>query len=484
MKILLVAGARPNFMKIASIIDAIKAHNQSADSPIQHILVHTGQHYDDSMSEAFFRDLDLPRPDIHLDVGSASHAAQTAEIMKRFEPVLIEHKPDVVVVVGDVNSTVACSLVASKIQYNSPQHRSTGQPQHFKGLRPLIAHVESGLRSFDRSMPEETNRILTDQLSDFLFVSEQSGIDNLKNEGFKNFLYGEDVLKVDDTSRLAPDALPVVAFVGNTMIDSLLKHRELAQNSDILNRLGLEKTENNNSTNPMSPTNSINPYAILTLHRPSNVDDRETLMEILEALSVISEKIPIFFPAHPRTLNRIKEFGFEEYFRFLTQHSTLRIPHSPLKTQHSHLPQSSTLLSPHQGSICCIEPLGYLDFLCLMSNARLVLTDSGGIQEEVTVLGIPCVTLRENTERPVTIMHGTNVLAGTKKEKIVECAYLQLNRHDQSRSHESVKPKKLNKPNKSNKPNRPNRPKFWDGKAGERIIKVLTHYLAEGVLPQ
>jgi UDP-N-acetylglucosamine 2-epimerase (non-hydrolysing) len=443
MKIMLVAGARPNFMKIASIIDAIHKYNnliENSKLKIQHCLVHTGQHYDDSMSDAFFRDLELPKPDIHLDVGSASHAVQTAEIMKRFEPILLKEQPDVVVVVGDVNSTVACSLVASKIDYYTPNSEL-----RTKNLRrkPLIAHVEAGLRSFDRSMPEEINRILTDQLSDFLFVSEQSGIDNLKNEGFKNFLNTEDVLREEYAPRLAPHDLPVVPFVGNTMIDTLLKHREKSQGSGILNRLGLKKTEHNNSTNP---TNSTNPYAILTLHRPSNVDDKETFQEILEALAVISREVPIFFPAHPRTLNRIKEFGFENYFDFISQHSAFSTRHF---------------------CIHCIEPLGYVDFLCLMSNSKLVLTDSGGIQEETTVLGIPCVTLRGNTERPVTIAHGTNILAGFKKDKIIESALLQLNGYDQIRSYKSVK---LNKPNKLNEPNRP---KFWDGRAGERIIKIL-----------
>ena len=443
MKIMLVAGARPNFMKIASIIDAIHKYNnliENSKLKIQHCLVHTGQHYDDSMSDAFFRDLELPKPDIHLDVGSASHAVQTAEIMKRFEPILLKEQPDVVVVVGDVNSTVACSLVASKIDYYTPNSEL-----RTKNLRrkPLIAHVEAGLRSFDRSMPEEINRILTDQLSDFLFVSEQSGIDNLKNEGFKNFLNTEDVLREEYAPRLAPHDLPVVPFVGNTMIDTLLKHREKSQGSGILNRLGLKKTEHNNSTNP---TNSTNPYAILTLHRPSNVDDKETFQEILEALAVISREVPIFFPAHPRTLNRIKEFGFEDYFDFISQHSAFSTRHF---------------------CIHCIEPLGYVDFLCLMSNSKLVLTDSGGIQEETTVLGIPCVTLRGNTERPVTIAHGTNILAGFKKDKIIESALLQLNGYDQIRAYKSVK---LNKPNKLNEPNRP---KFWDGRAGERIIKIL-----------
>ncbi len=527
---MLIAGARPNFMKIASIIDAINVFNgspaarqyydqadnrstvaQRHSNTIQYLLVHTGQHYDDSMSEAFFRDLELPKPDIHLEVGSASHAVQTAEIMKRFEPVLIEHEPDVVMVVGDVNSTVACSLVAAKIKYHSRQGSNTASPRHFKGLRPLIAHVEAGLRSFDRSMPEEINRILTDQLSDFLFVSEQSGLENLKKEGFKNILNAEDVSREDYALRLAPHNLPIVAFVGNTMIDTLLKHRQLAKKSTILKRLGLgpaardpqnidalsessvsisqnlelnthhstlitqhSTPQTNNSTNPMNPinsTNSITPYAVLTLHRPSNVDDKETFEEILEALSVISKKIPIFFPVHPRTLNRIKEFGFEKYFNFLSSNSTL-------SAQNSILPPTSTL-RPVSSGIHCLDPLGYFDFLCLMSNAKLVLTDSGGIQEETTVLSISCVTLRKNTERPVTTTHGTNILAGTKKEKIVESVYLQLNRYDQGGSHKSVKPNQLNKPNEFNEPNNSVKPKFWDGRAGQRVIDILVDYFIE-----
>ena len=473
MKIMLVAGARPNFMKVASIIDAIKGYNvsiQNSKLKIQHCLVHTGQHYDDSMSETFFRDLDLPKPDIHLDVGSASHAVQTAEIMKRFEPILLEEQPDVVMVVGDVNSTIACTLVASKIDYGSSTRHLPLSTQHVR-RKPLIAHVESGLRSFDRSMPEEINRILTDQLSDVLFVSEQSGLDNLRNEGFKNFLSGEDCLELANNSTLdTQHSLPLVAMVGNTMIDTLFKHRGLAQKSNILEKLGLKQS------GVRTEDSGVSHYAILTLHRPSNVDDKETFQEILDALAVISRKVPIFFPAHPRTLNRIKEFGFEEYFRFLTQNSMLNTEqssvhssdmfHSRLNTQNSPSPQSSAP-NPHHGSICCIEPLGYLDFLCLMSDAKLVLTDSGGIQEETTVLGIPCVTLRENTERPVTMTQGTNILVGTNKEKIIESAFLQLSGDKQ------YKRNQLNKPNRPNKLNNPNRPKLWDGQAGERIIKIL-----------
>jgi UDP-N-acetylglucosamine 2-epimerase (non-hydrolysing) len=393
MKILLVAGARPNFMKIASVIDAINAHNRSGSRSIEHLLLHTGQHYDNQMSDVFFKDLALPNPDIDLEVGSSSHARQTAEIMKRFEPVLLKEQPDVVLVVGDVNSTIACSLVASKISY-TPSSEPSGRS------RPLIAHVEAGLRSFDRSMPEEINRILTDTLSDFLFITEKSAERNLLKEGISK---------------------AKIYLVGNTMVDTLLKHRNKAQKSNILMRLGLKIDSGDSLTRH---------YAVLTLHRPSNVDNLQTLQEILEALSIIAKEIPIFFPAHPRTLNRIQEFRLEKYFNFLQERSR------------------PTTYSAH---IYGIEPLGYLDFLCLMSNARLVLTDSGGIQEETTVLGVPCVTLRHNTERPVTLTHGTNSLVGTKKENIIHHAFSQLRC-----------------------PSKPKKPKFWDGYAGERIIKVLT----------
>ena len=399
-----IVGARPNFMKIASIIDAINKHNDAIHNlkyKIQHLLVHTGQHYDDSMSEAFFRDLELPRPDIYLGVGSGTHAAQTADILKRFEPVLLEHQPDVVIVVGDVNSTVACALVASKINYsnNSLTHSLINK----KIERPLIAHVEAGLRSFDRTMPEEINRILTDAISDFLFTTEESGNQNLLQEGIPE---------------------EKIFFVGNTMIDTLLKHREKAQRSDILDKLGLRnsklKTHNLN----------ISPYAVLTLHRPSNVDNKETFRNILEALKELAKHLPIIFPAHPRTVNRIKEFHFEKYFRFAAQNSTLKI-------ENYH--------------INCVEPLGYLDFLCLMSSAKLVITDSGGIQEETTILGIPCITLRENTERPITTTHGSNVIVGVDTNKIID---------------ESMKALKGNRSNKRV-------PTFWDGEAGDRIISIL-----------
>lgn len=425
MKLMLVVGARPNFMKIASIADAINKYNSTQNSKfkIQYLSVHTGQHYDSTMSEAFFKDLDLPKPDIYLEVGSGSHAVQTAEIMKRFEPVLLEHQPDGVVLVGDVNSTVACALVASKIDYSTPNSELKTQNSR---RRPWIAHVEAGLRSFDRSMPEEVNRLLTDGISDFLFTTEESANENLKREGI-------------------PEGK--IYFVGNTMIDTLLKHREKAQHSNILETLGLInlelKTENSN----------LIPYGVLTLHRPSNVDDRETFHNILEALLEISKHLPVIFPAHPRTVNRIKEFRFETYFNFVTQNSTLKI-----KNYHLN----------------CLEPLGYLDFLCLMSNAKLVLTDSGGMQEETTVLGIPCITLRENTERPVTITFGTNILAGVQKEQIISAALSALTKRN------SISPNSMfNTQHSTLSTQHSFSPPLWDGQAGQRIVRILVDSLLD-----
>jgi UDP-N-acetylglucosamine 2-epimerase (non-hydrolysing) len=386
MKMMLIAGARPNFMKIASLIEAIKTYNDTAKTPIYHILVHTGQHYDAQMSQAFFHDLGLPHPDIDLEVGSASHALQTAKIMQQFEPVLLAHCPDVVVVVGDVNSTLACALVAAKITYPLPAQRS----------RPLVAHVEAGLRSFDRYMPEEVNRMVTDALADILFVTEESAAENLQREGIP---------------------AEKMYFVGNTMVDTLLKHQRQAETSTILSRLGLHNY----------------PYAVVTLHRPSNVDQRGTLQEIFEGLSVIAQHLPIIFPVHPRTMDRIKDFQLGQYCAFISPHTAVEVD---------------------RASICCLEPLGYLDFLCLMSHAKLVLTDSGGIQEETTMLGIPCITLRDSTERPITVTHGTNVLVGSRKEAIIHHALSQL--HQPVALH---------------------RPRLWDGRAGERIIEILSHHV-------
>jgi UDP-N-acetylglucosamine 2-epimerase (non-hydrolysing) len=399
MKVMLVAGARPNFMKIASLIAAIREYNERGNRLINAILVHTGQHYDDQMSEAFFRDLDLPQPDINLGVGSGSHAAQTADIMRRFEPIVLQEKPHIVLVVGDVNSTLACSIVTSKLYYSEPTVRSQS--------RPLLGHVEAGLRSFDRTMPEEINRIVTDSLSDYLFTSEESAERNLLNEGIP---------------------LNKIYFVGNTMVDTLLKHRRKASKSRILEKLGLEH-HHSKSRSPSTLSYQNEKYAVVTLHRPSNVDNEETLKAILQALNVIAKKMPVFLPLHPRTLGQIRKFRLETHCVFVQQN---RVRKKETKR------------------LICLEPLTYLDFLCLMSNATLVLTDSGGIQEETTALGVPCVTLRDNTERPVTVTEGTNVLAGNKPDDIVSLA---LNRIEQSAQ--------------------PERPRYWDGHAGERIIEVL-----------
>lgn len=386
MKLLHVVGARPNFMKIAPLADAVKAYNLSHDGNrrIEQVIVHTGQHYDEKMSKLFFDELGIPKPDVNLEVGSASHAVQTAEIMKRFEPILLQEGPDYVLVVGDVNSTIACSLVAAKL-----------------GVK--VAHVEAGLRSFDRTMPEEINRILTDAIADLLFVTEESGVENLRSEGVQE---------------------KKIHFVGNVMIDTLLKHREKASQSSILSRLGLV-------SHGGDADGTVKPYGLITLHRPSNVDDRETFLGILEALSEIAKRVPIIFPIHPRTLKRVSEFGFKGFFSNLTKAGT----------DFDHV------------GIHCIEPQGYLDFLRLVTCARLVLTDSGGIQEETTVLGVPCITMRENTERPVTVKLGTNIIAGTKKNAIIDAA----NHHiTESESHRRVRV-----------------PPLWDGGAAERIVSIL-----------
>lgn len=407
MKILTVVGARPNFMKAAPIIAAINAHNErtvakSAGAQearvgmIRHVLVHTGQHYDEVMSGSFFNDLNLPKPDIHLGVGSGSHAAQTSEIMKKFEEVLLGERPDVVVVVGDVNSTLACALDTSKISFDS------------NGSRPLIAHVEAGLRSFDSSMPEEVNRIVTDHVSDLLFVTEESGFQNLRNEGL---------------------SAEKIHFVGNTMIDSLLHFREKAEASTILEKLGLTGQAGTNGG-----AKSATRYALLTLHRPSNVDNRDVFGNIIAGLEELAANCPVVFPVHPRTQRKIREFGFE--FSFGTNGTK---------------PQTNS----HGSAMIVTDPLGYLDFLCLMKHAKLVVTDSGGIQEETTILGIPCVTVRENTERPVTVRSGTNTIAGTKTDAIKNAIRRQLD----LKTGNGV-------------------PKNWDGRAGVRIIDILVrrHY--------
>jgi len=407
MKIMIVVGARPNFMKAAPLVFAIREHNQQVAAlpsetqqaeamNIQGILVHTGQHYDESMSGSFFVDLGLPKPDIHLGIGSGSHAVQTAEIMRQFEEVLLRETPDVLIVVGDVNSTVACALVAAKISYSS------------NGKRPLIAHVEAGLRSCDRAMPEEVNRIVTDHLSDLLFVTEESGIHNLRQEGIPQ---------------------ERIHFVGNTMIDSLLASQDKASRSSILETLGLR-----NASAKTASAKGAHPYALLTLHRPSNVDNRETFLSILEGLKELSNSCPIFFSAHPRTQKRIAEFKLESYFQFKDGKAAANVSEGALPRNGIHM----------------LGPVGYIDFICLMKNAELVVTDSGGIQEETTCLGVPCITVRENTERPVTVTAGTNTIAGTRSENIREAVKAQ--RHKQASG---------------------GAPEKWDGKAGARIIDAI-----------
>ena len=362
LKILNVVGARPNFMKVAPIVEAMK-RRASEFTPL---VVHTGQHYDEQMSDAFFRDLNLPRPDVYLNVGSASHAQQTAAVMQAFEPVVIKEQPDWVLVVGDVNSTLACALVCAKL--------------HIK-----VAHVEAGLRSRDRTMPEEINRLLTDQIANLLLTPSRDADENLKAEGIPK-----------DRIR----------FVGNVMIDSLLSQLNRAASSTVREDLSVAGKD----------------YAVLTLHRPSNVDDAETFRRILDALEQISRRIPVIFPAHPRTRKALVEFDFAE---LIERMENLRL----------------------------IEPLGYLDFLRLYSGARLVLTDSGGIQEETTALGIPCLTLRENTERPITVEMGTNVIVGTNTERIVRAASVAFDTPPEKRA--------------------PRIPPLWDGRTAERILDAL-----------
>ena len=416
MKICVVAGARPNFMKIAPIVTAINKYNQLSNRQINYFIVHTGQHYDRDMSKIFFDELDIPKPDIYLGVGSGSHAEQTAEIMKRFEPVLKRERPDVVIVVGDVNSTVACSLVASKIEYSITQ--STNQPNQRR--RPLVAHVEAGLRSFDRSMPEEINRVLTDAISDLLFTTEKSAHENLRREGIPE---------------------EKIHFVGNVMIDTLLKHKEQAQKSHILYTLGLIKNYSTDNSQ------LITDYCVLTLHRPSNVDNKETFIGIIEALNEISNEIPIVFPVHPRSLNRSRNFNFEKNFNWTLYKSITS--KNPINA--SNPTNSSNSINPIN-AINLIPPLGYLDFLKLMSSARLVLTDSGGIQEETTILRIPCVTIRDNTERPATVTHGTNRVVGRKREGIIKGS-LEAMKDGYSEFHT---------------------PPLWDGKAAKRIVNILS----------
>lgn len=359
MNIINVVGARPNFMKIAPIIAAMRGIPE-----INPILLHTGQHYDDTMSKTFFSDLNLPEPDIYLGAGSGSHAKQTADIMIKFEQAIVNERPDMILVVGDVNSTVACSLVAAK-------------------LHIPIAHVEAGLRSFDRSMPEEINRIVTDALSDLLFTTCENANENLKKEGIPE---------------------QKIHFVGNVMIDTLLQHKKKAQGSKIRESLGIDGK----------------PYAVLTMHRPSNVDDKDGLNSIFKALRRLAKEIQIIFPVHLRTKENIKRSGYE-----------------------------NELISIE--NLILSEPLGYLDCINLVTNARFVMTDSGGLQEETTVLGIPCLTLRNNTERPITVLEGTNTIVGNNPDTIVKEG-INILKH-------GGKVGRI--------------PTLWDGKASERIVNII-----------
>lgn len=359
MKIANVVGARPNLVKIAPLVREMCKHSE-----IQPMLIHTGQHYDERLSDIFFRQMGIPQPDVNLEVGSGSHARQTAEILKRVEPFLVEQQPDLVLVVGDVNSTFAASLAAAKL-----------------GIQ--VAHVEAGLRSFDRTMPEEINRVLTDALADYLFVTEEDAIENLVREGRPR---------------------ERIFFVGNVMIDALRQFLPIAQQSRIGGELGL------------MDASGFRPFAVLTLHRPSNVDSVETLGKLLRGIEAIADQLPVIFPVHPRTRQKLS--GQQN-----KNHPQLRL----------------------------IPPVGYLDFLCLLSRARLVLTDSGGIQEETTALGVPCLTLRENTERPVTVTEGTNQIVGQDPARIIAAAREAL----------------------AGKPKTGRVPRLWDGHAAKRIVEVL-----------
>src|SRR6266849_7306884 len=366
MKIANIVGARPNLVKIAPLLREMRKHPE-----IQSLLLHTGQHYDEKLSDVFFRQMGIPEPDANLEVGSGSHAWQTAEILKRAEPFLLEHKPDLVLVVGDVNSTVAASLAAVKL-----------------GIR--VAHVEAGLRSFDRTMPEEINRVLTDAIADYLFVTEEDGVKHLLQEG---------------RSRES------VFLVGNVMIDSLRHFLPVAQQSKIGDDFGLK-----NGT-------GWRRFAVLTLHRPSNVDSTEKLSHLLGAIDAVAAELPVIFPVHPRTQQRLTEGGIHH-------HAQLRL----------------------------IPPVGYLDFLCLLSKSTLVLTDSGGIQEETTALGVPCLTLRDNTERPITISQGTHLLVGADPGKIVAAARGTLAG--------GGKAGRI--------------PPLWDGHAAKRIVDILLREVPRG----
>lgn len=392
-KWILVVAARPNFMKIAPLLRAIRNHNSSDGGLVHPLLVHTGQHYDGAMSDAFFRDLDIPDPDVHLGVGSGTHAEQTGRVMIEFERLLYHEHPKVVIVVGDVNSTLACALAAVK-------------------LHVPVAHVEAGLRSFDRGMPEEINRVLTDAISDFLFTPSPDGDANLKTEGVSE---------------------EKIHLVGDIMVDSLLFNIEKAKSNNIRKQLALSSN--------LAGRNDVE-YCLLTLHRPSNVDDNRTFSRILSGLLQVAEQCPIIFPCHPRAKKQIQKFGLHDSFEF-----------------HEEPVMSAEDLFSNQRlkrKIHCLPPLGYLAFLHLQANAKMVFTDSGGIQEETTVLGVPCITLRETTERPVTVLHGTNVLVHDDPLRIVAEASRILNGEVRQGTC----------------------PEIWDGKTAERIVDILAKSLA------
>ncbi|MDQ3445108.1 MAG: UDP-N-acetylglucosamine 2-epimerase (non-hydrolyzing) [Pseudomonadota bacterium] len=369
--VLCVVGARPNYMKMAPLLRAIKARSDLPPT----VLVHTGQHYDFNLNDRLFVDLDLPPPEVNLEVGSGSHAMQTAEVMKRFEPVVDQYRPSCVVVVGDVNSTLACSLVASKKSVD-------------------VAHVEAGLRSFDRSMPEEINRVLTDQIAAWLYTTERSAHANLAREGISG---------------------DRVHFVGNLMIDSLRSAlpRAIAA-AELFRRSGLDGTW----ANPKPG------YAAVTLHRPSNVDDRQTLSDIVATLGEMGRRMPVIWPVHPRTRANIEKFGLGDLLQ--------------------------------RQRIACLPPQGYLEMAGLMRDAALVLTDSGGVQEETTALGVPCLTMRSNTERPITIDEGTNTLVGVDRGRILAAVDDVLRTGGK----------------------RGRIPEYWDGNAAPRIAEHMAQWLA------
>jgi UDP-N-acetylglucosamine 2-epimerase (non-hydrolysing) len=357
-KIISVVGARPNFMKVAPIHKALQKYS----TQIHHLICHTGQHYDEKMSKIFFDNLQMPKPDFYLGIGSGTHAEQTGRIMIEFEKILLDEKPDLIIVVGDVNSTIACSLTASKLHIPS-------------------VHVEAGLRSFDRKMPEEINRILTDRIADYLFVSEKSGMVNLKNEGIP-----------DDN----------VFFVGNVMIDSLINFLPKTEASNILDKLKVEQQN----------------FVLVTLHRPSNVDKKDNLISLISMLNNIAEKRKVVFPVHPRTKNNLDNFG---------------------------------ILSNLNVNVILTDPIGYIDFISLIKNSELILTDSGGIQEESTYLGVQCITIRTTTERPITVEIGTNQIVGDDYEKAEKTAVDVLNGN---KKHGEI-------------------PEKWDGKSAERIAEII-----------